>query len=84
MKQKNRRHIFQIILDIIKPLCPKVVYLKNDSITESVNHTLSERGEEWLNSVIDYHCNGGYGIANECKVFDGYVACLEERQKKRA
>lgn len=70
------------IAEIIAPLEPMVIYLKNNDIAESVKKAVKERGEEWLNAVIDYHCNGGYGKANGLCGFNGYVSALEERQKR--
>lgn len=70
------------IADIIAPLEPLVIYLKNDDITESVKKAVKERGEEWLNAVVDYHCNGEYGKANGLSGFDGYISALKERQER--
>lgn len=70
------------ICGIIKPLEPFVVYLKNKNIRADIEKTISERGTDWLNGVIDYHCNGGYGKAHHLNGFDGYIAALEERQRR--
>ena len=67
--------------DIIRPLNPKLVYLKNDSIADSVLLASRER-EGWLDSVIDYHVHGGYGRRVGAQGFGGYIACLEERQRR--
>lgn len=79
--EKSRNYIAEIY-EIIKPLNPKIVYLKSDNIADSINKAIAERGNDWLKSVIDYHTNGGYGKAHNLKGFDGYIACLEERQKR--
>ena len=68
------------ICDIISPLEPFVVYLHTGNIRDVTGQTISERGEEWLKSVTDYHCNGAYGKANGLAGFDGYITALEERQ----
>ena len=70
------------ICEIIKPFSPFVVYLKNSEVYESVRKASAERGEEWLNSVIDYHCNGEYGKSLGLTGFDGYISALEERQRR--
>lgn len=70
------------ICGIIKPLEPFVVYLKNKNIRADIEKTIPERGTDWLNGVIDYHCNGGYGREHHLSGFDGYIAALEERQKR--
>lgn len=66
---------------IIKPLDPTVIYLKSDNIAERVKETATER-DGWLESVIDYHVNGAYGKSIKAEGFDGYIACLLERQKR--
>lgn len=67
---------------ITAPLEPLIIYLKNDDEAESVKNAVKERGDEWLNAVVDYHCNGGYGKANGLSGFDGYIKALEERQRR--
>lgn len=70
------------IINIIEPLNPIVIYLKSSNIRSSINRIINERGSEWLNSVINYHCHGLYGKANNLNGFDGYISALEERQKR--
>lgn len=70
------------IYEIIKQLNPIIVYLKNSNIRNSIERCLDERGKDWLKSVIDYHCNGVYCKKNNLSGFDGYIKCLEERQKR--
>lgn len=76
----SRSHIAQIA-EIIRPLDPVVIYLKNGEIAESVQKAAAER-PGWLDSVIDYHVNGAYGKRIGAEGFDGYIRCLEERQAR--
>ena len=76
----SRSHIAQIA-EIIRPLDPVVIYLKNGEIAESVQKAAAER-PGWLGSVIDYHVNGAYGKRIGAEGFDGYIRCLEERQAR--
>lgn len=69
------------IQKIINQLNPMVIYLKNDDIAKCVNETAKER-EGWLDAVIDYHINGGYGKSIGAQGFDGYISCLKERQRR--
>ena len=46
------------IYEIIKPLNPIIIYLKITNIKESINRVLPNRGSEWLNAVVNYHCIG--------------------------
>ena len=69
------------IADIIDPLNPVVIYLKNDDIANSIMRASSER-PGWLNAVIDYHVHGAYGTSIGALGFDGYIRCLHERQRR--
>lgn len=66
---------------IIKPLNPTIIYLKNTDIKNSVLKVSEER-EGWLDGVIDYHINGGYGKSINASGLDGYIKCLQERQRR--
>ena len=70
------------ICGIIAPLAPFVVYLRNTEVYDSVKKASTERGDDWLNAVIDYHCNGEYGKSQGLSGFDGYISALEERQRR--
>ena len=63
------------------PLEPMIIYLKNDDMAEQIKTTSEER-PGWLDAVIDYHVNGGFGKSISANGFDGYLKCLEERQKR--
>lgn len=75
---ESTAHIRQIA-EIIALLEPTVIYLHNDDIEESIRSTAAER-LCWLDTVIPYHVNGGYGRSIGASGFDGYIACLQERQ----
>lgn len=69
------------IAEIIAPLTPTVIYLHNDDIADSIRRTAEERSG-WLEAVISYHVNGGYGRSIGAAGFEGYIACLAERQRR--
>lgn len=69
------------IADIISPLTPMVIYLRTRDISSAVQKASVER-DGWLDAVIDYHVNGAYGKSIAACGFDGYIACLEERQRR--
>ena len=60
---------------------PVVIYLKNDDIADSVEKASAQR-PGWLDAVVDYHTQGAYGKSIGAQGFDGYIRCLEERQKR--
>lgn len=75
-----QEHIINIF-EYIKTLNPVVIYLQNSKVKERISEIAEERDDEWLKSVIDYHTSQGFGKANCFEGFDGYISCLEERQK---
>ena len=77
-EEASAAHIRQIA-EIIAPMEPVIVYLHNDDIAASVQHASAER-PGWLEAVIGYHCGGAYGRSIGADGFEGYIACLAERQ----
>lgn len=69
------------IAEIIAPLSPCVVYLRPADIAETVRRAAAER-PGWLDGVIAYHVQGAYGRAIGAEGFEGYIACLAERQRR--
>lgn len=69
------------IADIIKPLQPVVIYLRNSDIRAAVEKAAKER-DGWLDGVINYHVSGAFGRSINAQGLDGYIRCLEERQKR--
>lgn len=69
------------IAERIAPLDPAVIYLKNEDIAQTVRRTEKER-PGWLEGVTAYHVNGAYGRSISAQGFPGYIACLEERQRR--
>lgn len=59
-----------------------VIYLKSSEMEQNVRRALPERGEEWLNAVIDYHVNSAYGRRKKLEGFEGYIRALEDRQER--
>ncbi len=69
------------ITERIASLDPAVVYLKNEDLAQTVRNTEGER-PGWLEAVVGYHVSGGYGKSIRAQGFPGYIACLEERQRR--
>lgn len=79
--QEESQSYIEKIAEIIQPLNPAVVYLKNDDIADSVRKAAQER-PGWLDVVIGYHVSGAYGKSIHAEGFDGYIDCLRERQER--
>ena len=81
MTQAQSKAYIAEIAAIIRPLNPFVIYLKTTEPAENIRKAAPSR-PGWLDAVTDYHCNGGYGKAHGLSGFDGYIAALEERQRR--
>lgn len=68
------------ISEIIKPLNPVIIYINQPDVKAAINRVIDERGNDWLNAVIDYHVSQGYGKQNRLSGYEGYIKCLEERK----
>ena len=79
--EQSREYIAQIA-EIIRPLDPVIVYIDSSHIKEAVDKVLDERGEDWLNAVIEYHTGQGYGKRNGLTGYEGYLECLLERRRR--
>lgn len=79
-EERSLAYITQIA-EIAAPMAPTVIYLKNDNISKSILAASKER-EGWLDGAVDYHVNGAYGKSIGARGFEGYTACLEERQRR--
>lgn len=79
-EEMSKRYI-EKIAQIIHPMNPLVIYLKNEEIAESVRKAAAER-PGWLEGVIDYHVQGAYGKSIGAEGFEGYISCLAQRQER--
>lgn len=66
---------------IIAPLEPVVIYLKNEDIAQRIQAVSAER-PGWLEGFTAYHENGAYGKRIGARGLAGLVACLQERQRR--
>lgn len=69
------------INNIISPLKPVVIYLKCTDIESRIEKKAPERKRGWLKGAIEYHTSQGYGKRHGLSGFNGFIACLEERQR---
>ena len=80
MSEEESRNYIAEIAEIIKPLNPVIIYIDQPDVKFAIDSVLDERGNDWLNAVIDYHVSQGYGKQNNLCGYDGYIKCLEERR----
>jgi hypothetical protein len=65
----------------IAALHPLIVYIKRTDIRACVEEESHRRNSYWLSSMIDYHTAQGYGKRNGMTGLEGYIDCLEARQR---
>ncbi|MGN0632410.1 MAG: GNAT family N-acetyltransferase [Oscillospiraceae bacterium] len=82
MSESESRNYICEIAEIIRPLNPVVVYIDLPDVKAAIDSVLDERGNGWLNAVIDYHTAQGYGRENGLSGYEGYISCLEERKRR--
>ena len=80
--EKESAHYIGEIAQIIRQMNPLIIYIDSPDVKKTVDSVLQERGENWLNAVIDYHTLHGYGKDNNLYGYLGYIQCLEERKKR--
>ena len=79
-EEESLAHIAEIA-QIIAPLEPAVIYLKNEDVAQRIQATAGER-PGWLEGFTEYHVNGAYGKRIHAQGFGGLVSCLAERQRR--
>ena len=79
--ERTSQDYIEKIAEIIRPMNPLVIYLKNEDIADSVRKAAMER-PGWLDAVIAYHVDGAYGKSIGAESFDGYIRCLRVRQER--
>lgn len=82
MKEAESADYIREISEVIRDLNPVIVYIDQPNVRKAIDMVLEERGKDWLEAVIDYHTNQGYGKENSLTGYDGYIKCLEERKKR--
>lgn len=68
------------MLEITRPLHPVIIYIDLPDVRGTIERVIHQRGNDWLNAVIDYHVSQGYGKQNGLSGYEGYLKCLEERK----
>lgn len=76
------------LIETVKGLNPKLIYLNQDSVKETLGRVAKERVSDnkdmqpdWIDIVIEYFQNSNYGNNNNITGFDGAVRYFEKRQE---
>jgi adenylate kinase family enzyme len=89
--EKDDQFIIQYLKDLIETvldLHPKLIYLKQNSVGDTLGRVAKERVSEnkeeypdWIDLIKDYFKNSNYGKTNNIKDFDDIVEYFEKRQE---
>ena len=80
MDETASQNYISEIAEIIKPLKPVIIYIDQPDVKKAIDRVIDERGNDWLNAVINYHTAQGYGKEKNLSGYEGYIQCLEERK----
>jgi uridine kinase len=76
------------LIETVKGLNPKLIYLNQDSVKETLSRVAKERisdnkemHQDWIDMIIEYFQNSNYGNHNNIKGLDGVVRYFEKRQE---
>jgi len=76
------------LINTVSELEPKLIYLKQSSVKETLNRASKERVSnnkeeyaDWIEMVIEYFENSNYGKHNNINGFDGVARYFEKRQE---
>ena len=79
---------FRELIDTVKDLNPKLIYLNQESVEETINRVAKERISDdkdkcpdWIDIVIDYYQNCKYGKENNLKGYDSVITFLKKRKE---
>jgi hypothetical protein len=70
------------ICGIVAGFEPVVIYLKSSNVEMRIEETRRERGSGWLDMMMEAHTIQGYAKRCGLSGMEGYIACLEERQRR--
>lgn len=68
------------LVQAVQPRRPALVYLDAGDPQELLEKAAAERSPEWLETVIGYHTQQGYGLARGLEGFGGYVEFMRHRR----
>lgn len=69
------------LVDSVAEHRPALVYLDMGDPAEPLARAAEERPAEWLDAVIRYHTEQGWGLRNGLTGFDGYVEFMRHRRE---
>jgi hypothetical protein len=68
----------QSLAQLIEPLHPFVVYLRQESVERAVRTVCAERGEAWVKYQVDWKLKGPYAVRRNLVGLEGLIALYQD------
>ena len=69
------------LTQLIEPLQPLVVYLRQDDVAHAVRTVCAERGEDWVKYQVDWKLKGPYAVRRNLVGLDGLIALYQDYRR---
>ena len=69
------------LAQLIGPLHPLVVYLRQESVERAVHVVCAERGEAWVKYQVDWKLKGPYAMRRKLVGLDGLIALYQDYRR---
>lgn len=66
------------LAQVIKPLNPLVVYLRQQNVERAVRIVCAERGEAWVKYQVDWKLKGPYAVRRNLAGLEGLIALYQD------
>jgi hypothetical protein len=71
----------ETLAQIIGPLRPLVVYLRQDDVARAVRIVGAERGEAWVKYQVDWKLKGPYAVRRKLAGLEGLIALYQDYRR---
>jgi hypothetical protein len=69
------------LAQLIGPLHPLVVYLRQESVERAVRTVCAERGEAWVKYQVDWKLKGPYAVRRNLIGFEGLIPLYQDYRR---
>jgi len=66
------------LTELIGPLRPLVIYLRQESVERAVRTVCAERGETWVKYQVDWKLKGPYAVRRNLTGLEGLIALYQD------
>ncbi len=66
------------VVAVIKPLCPLLIYLRQDDVDSAIRAISMRRGEKWVNYQVDWKLESPYARTRGLVGLDGLIVLYRE------